>query len=227
MLYKTNAIVLRVLKYNEADKIVNLLSPEGRIGAISKGSRKVKSKFSGQIEPFCSLELVLHEGKNLHTITQASLIKAYKNIRLDYQKYLIASAAAELVDKITFSGLKDDALYRLLAYFFDYLDRAKNISPFALTYFDWQLIKILGFLPNLTTNDEQWTLNESWFNLKEGRLKVEALTIKLLKSIMDSKLSELKDLKIEDRNIKELVYITEQYLKHQLQVNLRSRKYFE
>ena len=41
--FKTEAIVLRSIRYGEADRSVHLYSNEyGRIGAIDKGSRKPK-----------------------------------------------------------------------------------------------------------------------------------------------------------------------------------------
>jgi DNA repair protein RecO (recombination protein O) len=39
--YKTEAVVLRSLRYSEADRILHLYTSErGRIGAIAKGIRK-------------------------------------------------------------------------------------------------------------------------------------------------------------------------------------------
>lgn len=237
-LYKARAIVLRVIKYHEADKIIHLLSADGRISAIAKGSRKVKSRFGGRIEPFCLVDFVLYEGKNLHTVTQANLVKSYKNIRCDFEKYLSASAAVELVDKVTFGGQNEEAIFDLLDETLSYLDSAAPANPLLLPYFDWQMIKKLGLLPNLSINHQQSTINNLYFNLAGGclsdeplsdnnYLKVEPLTIQLLKSIIDVKLEELSNINPSGNTMRQLVYLTEQYMNYQLQTKLKARSYID
>ena len=68
---KTEAVVLRSIRYGEADRILHLYSTtRGRIGAIAKGARKPRSRFGGRLEPFFRLDLLLHEGRGeLLTVT--------------------------------------------------------------------------------------------------------------------------------------------------------------
>ena len=82
---KTDAIVLRTIRYGEADRILHLYAPEhGRLGAIAKGVRRSKSRFGGRLEPFFRLRLVLHVGRgDLHTITSAETIEGYARLRED------------------------------------------------------------------------------------------------------------------------------------------------
>src|SRR3954469_19269402 len=50
---KTQAVVLRSIRYGEADRIVHLYTPmRGRVGAIAKGARRARSRFGGRPEPF-------------------------------------------------------------------------------------------------------------------------------------------------------------------------------
>ena len=49
---KTLAYVLRRTNYGEADRILNIITPNGKISAIAKGARKEKSKLAGGIEMF-------------------------------------------------------------------------------------------------------------------------------------------------------------------------------
>ena len=61
---KTEGIVLRSMRYGEADRILHLYTPHrGRVSAIAKGVRRAKSRFGGRLEPFFRLQLVLYEGK--------------------------------------------------------------------------------------------------------------------------------------------------------------------
>ena len=54
---KTEAVVLRSMRYGEADRILHLYTPErGRLSAIAKGVRRAKSRFGGRLEPCFRLQ---------------------------------------------------------------------------------------------------------------------------------------------------------------------------
>ena len=75
---RTKAIVLRRTNYGEADRILQLLAPEGKISAMAKGVRREKSKLAGGIELFSVSEVVIHEGKGeLGILTSAKLLEHY------------------------------------------------------------------------------------------------------------------------------------------------------
>src|ERR1700759_1450132 len=80
---KTEAVVLRSIRYGEADRILHLYSPTlGRFGAIAKGARQPKSRFGGRLEPFFRLDLTLHEGRSdLMTVTNVAPVDGYPRLR--------------------------------------------------------------------------------------------------------------------------------------------------
>src|SRR5262247_1949761 len=83
--YKTEAIVLRSLRFSEAARILHLYTRDrGRVGAIAKGIRKTKSRFGARLEPLSHVELVLHEGSGeLQTVTGVDLIRSHRPARED------------------------------------------------------------------------------------------------------------------------------------------------
>lgn len=75
---RTEAIVLRRTDYGEADRILQLLTPEGKRSVIARGVRKEKSKLAGGIELFSVSEVVIHEGRTeLGILTGAKLVEYY------------------------------------------------------------------------------------------------------------------------------------------------------
>jgi hypothetical protein len=72
-LLKTEAIVLRSIRYGEADRILHLYTPDhGRVSAIAKGARRSRSRFGARLEPFFHVRAVLHQGRSdLLTVTAA------------------------------------------------------------------------------------------------------------------------------------------------------------
>jgi DNA repair protein RecO (recombination protein O) len=83
---KTEAVVLRTLRYGEADRILHLYTPHrGRIAAIAKGVRRAKSRFGGRLEPYFRLQMVLWEPtqsrSELLTVTSADTIAGHPQLR--------------------------------------------------------------------------------------------------------------------------------------------------
>lgn len=99
-LIKTNAIVLSRTNYGEADRILQLLTPEGKISAIAKGVRRESSKLAGGIELFSICEVVITEGKgDLGIITSARLVKFFGHILEDYDRLQFSYLVIKLVNK--------------------------------------------------------------------------------------------------------------------------------
>ena len=108
-------IVLRGYPFGDADRVVVLLSPNhGKLRTVAKGVRKTTSRFGGRLEPFTHVDLVLYEGRNLDTITQAEGIDAFRAIRDDLDRITRASAMLEAVDQLATKGRQDVANARVV-----------------------------------------------------------------------------------------------------------------
>src|SRR6266478_7997715 len=95
--YKTEAIVLRSLRFAEADRILHLYTLDrGRVGAIAKGIRKTKSRFGARLEPLSHVELLLHQGSGeLLTVTGVELTRSHSAAREDYYRLSVGLIGAE------------------------------------------------------------------------------------------------------------------------------------
>src|SRR6476620_12375161 len=80
---KTEAVVLRSIRFGEADRVLHLYSREhGRLGAVAKGVRKTKSRFGARLEPLSHVELQFHQGSGeLGTVTGVSLLSSHHAAR--------------------------------------------------------------------------------------------------------------------------------------------------
>lgn len=100
--HRTMAVVLRRTNYGEADRILQLLTPEGKKSVIAKGVRREKSRLSGGIELFAVSEVVISEGKGeLDVLTSARLVHFYRHIMEDYDRMQFAYLVIKLVAKAT------------------------------------------------------------------------------------------------------------------------------
>jgi DNA repair protein RecO (recombination protein O) len=130
--FKTEGVVLRSIRYGEADRILHLYTAErGRVNAIAKGSRRPKSRFGGRLEPFFRLDLMLHEGRSeLCTVTGASTVDGYPNLRSDGPALDAAARACDAILRLLDSVDPNRPAYNLLCRYLALLDR--NAGPGAV-----------------------------------------------------------------------------------------------
>jgi DNA repair protein RecO (recombination protein O) len=121
---KTQAVVLRSIRFGEADRIVHLYTPHrGRLGAIAKGARRARSRFGGRLEPFFRLELILHEGRSeLLTVTGAETITGHPRLRTDARALDAAARACDAVARLFDTDEAHPAVYNLLCHELALLD---------------------------------------------------------------------------------------------------------
>ena len=156
--YKTEAIVLRSLRFSEADRILHLYTSErGRIGAIAKGVRKTKSRFGARLEPLSHVELMLHEGAGeLQTITGVELLRSHHATREDNYRLNVGMIGAEAMLRLFGEPEANERAFGALAKFLDLLDETPPetsrpaVDPLALS-FQLKLLWLAGYLPHLTS----------------------------------------------------------------------------
>ncbi len=149
---KTEAVVLRSIRFGEADRIVHLYTPtRGRIGAIAKGARRARSRFGGRLEPFFRLDLLLHEGRgDLLTVTGAETVTGYARLRADGPALDSAARACDALGRLFDTGEPHPEVFNLLCNELALLDadpaRATRANQLA---FRLKLLLAAGLAPQL------------------------------------------------------------------------------
>jgi len=159
--FKTEGIVLRSIRYGEADRILHLYTADrGRVNAIAKGSRRPKSRFGGRLEPFFRLHLMLYEGRSdLCTVTGAATVDGYPHLRSDGAALDSAARACDAVLRLLDSTDPNRPAYNLLCRYLALLEEGSAADaadggpdPRALGLaFRLKLALAAGFSPELTS----------------------------------------------------------------------------
>jgi DNA repair protein RecO (recombination protein O) len=151
--FKTEAVVLRSIRFGEADRILHLYSAQrGRIGAIAKGSRRPRSRFGGRLEPFFRLDLVLHEGRGeLMTVTSAATVEGYPRLREGAATLGAAARACDAVLRLLDAAQPNPAAYNLLCHYLEMLDQPghEQAGLAEALAFRLKLALAAGFSPEL------------------------------------------------------------------------------
>lgn len=140
--------VLRRTNYAEADRILNLITPQGKIFAIAKGVRKEKSKLAGGIEMFTLSNYNIHLGRGeFGVITSAKMQKYYGNIIKNFTKMELAAMMLKKISRVAENS--DNSEY------FEIIDQS---------------------LASLDMGDDD-ELTESWFLMRLGKAAGEEINL--------------------------------------------------
>ncbi len=148
--FRLEAVVLRRSDWGEADRLLTLYSRErGKLRALAKGARRIKSRKAGHIEPFTRVLLQLARGRDLSIVTQAETVEAYLPLREDLLRLALAGTVVELLDRFTYEeGHENIALFNLLT---DTLRRIASLPDpwLAARYYEVQALDLFGYRPQL------------------------------------------------------------------------------
>jgi DNA repair protein RecO (recombination protein O) len=101
--YRDEGVVLRTMPLGEADRIITLFTRRnGRVRAVAKGVRRTSSRFGARLEPAMYVDLQLHEGRSLDTVTQADLLGPYGAVIAgDYPRHTAGAVMLETAERLT------------------------------------------------------------------------------------------------------------------------------
>lgn len=169
--FRVEAIVLRHRDYGEADRLLTLYTLErGKLTAIAKGVRKLKSRKAGHLEPFNRVSLQLAAGRDLAIITQAETLDGYLAIREDLLLLTCASYVVELVDRFIYEEGDNWAVYRLLKNTLGRLSGPYD-PDLVIRYYEMRLLDLLGFRPLLfhcARCDREIQAEDQYFSAESG-----------------------------------------------------------
>jgi DNA repair protein RecO (recombination protein O) len=161
-LYRDEAVVLRVHKLREADRIVTLLTRRhGRVRAVGKGVRRTTSRFGARLEPGSQIDVQLHtrfteeqqrpgHQRGLELVTQTESIAAYgAQVATDYARWTTVSAICETAERLTDEGEPALRLYLLVVGALRTLAERTHDPSLVLDAFFIRAMSLAGWEPAL------------------------------------------------------------------------------
>ena len=143
--FNTKAIVLKRVSVGETDRIITLLSPEyGKIVAVAKGVRKLKSSNRATLEPGNIVQAFLIKTKSLPILTQTKMIKDASESRTSLSKIRQLSQILEIFDRLFVEDFIDEE-GAYLAYKIHQNLLAENKRNLKIKDQLNQLIQVLGY----------------------------------------------------------------------------------
>lgn len=213
---KTMGYVLRRTNYAEADRILNLITPQGKILAIAKGVRKEKSKLAGGIEMFTLSNYNIHLGRGeFGVITSAKMQKYHGNIIKNFTKMELA---AMMLKKLSRAAENSDnsEYFEIINQCLTSLDMCDN-DGLTESWFLMRLGKAAGEEINLYRDADGEKLNPElryFWNTGENSFMIHdngdfgANEIKMLRLLLTADLSVVKRVKVTPEMLQKIVGFT-------------------
>ncbi len=236
--FRVEAVVLRHSDWGEADRLLWLFTREsGKVKAVAKGVRKLRSRKAGHLEPLTRSNLLLARGRDILLVTQAETVEPYTPLREDLKLWEYANHIIELLDRFTYEEGENRALYRLLV---DMLGRlAREPQPeLVVHYYEVRLLDLVGYRPQLfhCANCGKEILAEDQFFSAEhggvlcpscgsetkGARPITMAALKYLRHFQRSSYAEASRARIPFNVMREIEGLMEHYLSYLLERGLNS-----
>lgn len=152
MIVKTEAIVLKSMRFRETSKIVTFYTRRyGKIAAVAKGAREMKNKFGAALEPMTGVALVVYkkENRDLQLVSQCDIVYPYKKIHGEMERMSVALSVLELLGQLTHDEEENPGLYGLLTDTLDALEASTGTLMNFFYAFELRFAAAFGFAPVL------------------------------------------------------------------------------
>ncbi len=237
---KLKGIVISEHNMGDFDKMVTILTPNGKIGCAAKGARRPKSALMAATQFLCFGDFLIYQGVSSYNINSCEINELFYNLRIDIDKLQYASHITKIVNDVTD---ENQNTYRILQLFLNTLyvlsETDKNMD-LVISIFKLKLLCLLGFTPIIDkcTNCKKQDEKLKYFSFRDNGLKCEACgrqdkgaieiseaTLNAIKYIVLSPPKKLFSFNLSEKAIKELEIISKIYLNEKLDKEYKLEKF--
>lgn len=171
---KTKGIIIAENNMGDFDKMVTILTPNGKIGCSAKGARRPKSQLMAGTQFLCFGEYMLFKGNNTYTLNSCDTIEIFYNIRIDLDKLECAANITKIIQDVTDENQNTYKILQLYLNTLYVIAKTDMDLDFVISIFKLRLMCLLGFTPRIDScvncNTKE---NLHYFSLKDNGFKCE------------------------------------------------------
>lgn len=150
---RTHCLVLRSVEVFETSSVLTLFTRElGKVSALAKGARRLKSPFQSALDLLCLCDIVLlHKASEaLDLLTEAELLECFDAIRRDLSAIYAGYYISELLNELTHHHDPHPRLFDAAVVTLRHLDDPV-LRPRRILRFELACLRELGLMPALET----------------------------------------------------------------------------
>ncbi len=151
-MFKTvNALVLREVRYKEADRILTLLTDtDGKITVKARGALRKSSKTAAATQQLTYSEMTLFGNLGRWTVNEAAVKEGFDGLRADIGSFALGCYFAECVDALSVEDQPDAPLMQLALNCLYALSRGMYTPEHIKAAFELRLMCLAGYTPELS-----------------------------------------------------------------------------
>ncbi|HWI61393.1 MAG TPA: DNA repair protein RecO [Symbiobacteriaceae bacterium] len=244
-LYNAEAIVIRTRDFDEADKILVMLTrEEGKIQAVAKGARRPRGRYAAAAQIFTQVKAALFHGRNLDTLSQIEIVESFRHLREDLLRMAYGSYVCELMDEMLREKQRSESTYLLLLTTLHLLNAADLDPEPTRRAYELKLFSILGFRPSF---DECVACSKPLAPAPvvrfapalggvlcptcsaEGEVvhRLSRGTVETMKRLMDGDIRKAHILRVAGDMAGEMDRVIADYIKHRTERPLKSKEFLD
>ncbi len=172
MFQTTKALVLREVRYKEADRILTLLSDtEGKLSAKARGALRKSSRTAAATQQLTWSEMTLFGNRGKWTVNEASVLESFDGLRTDLEAFALGAYIAECLEALSVEDQPDAALLQLGLNALYALSKRLYPPEHVKPAFELRLMALAGYEPDLSSCASCGREPEKpMFSLADGRV---------------------------------------------------------
>ena len=227
MFTTTNALVLREVRYKEADRILTLLtSTDGKITVKARGALRKGSKTAAATQQLTYSEMTLFGNRGKWTVNEAVIKEAFPGLRRDMENLALGCYFAECLEAFSVEDQPEPAILQLGLNSLYALSHQLYPPEQIKAAFELRLMCLAGYEPNLSAcavcGSE--APEEPLLSLADGRIscrrcrnagstvQLDRESLEAMRYIVSAPAKQLFSFRLSDGALNRLSAAAEQYL---------------
>lgn len=150
-MFKTlNALVLREVRYKEADRILTILTDtDGKLTVKARGALRKSSRTAAATQQLTYSEMTLFGNRGKWTVNEAQVKESFDGLRSDMEKLALGAYFAECMEALSVEDQPEPALLQLGLNCLYALSRGMYPQEKVKAAFEMRLMCLSGYAPEL------------------------------------------------------------------------------
>lgn len=166
------ALVLREVKYKEADRILTVLTEEGKLSMKAPGALRKTSKCSAATQQLTFSELTLYTRMGHWQVREGSVLEGFEGLRTDLEKLSLAVYLAQVLEAVADEDAASPELLQLGLNSLFALSNSLVEDWLVKAAFELRLASLAGYAPELSGCMQCGESEDAlYFDREQGGLK--------------------------------------------------------
>jgi len=235
-------VVLSQKPFGEQDKFIDILTENGLIEIVVKGSAKVTSKTgsASQLFAYSEFDLSDHPAKNkARILTSVRPISIFYNLRNNLNSVALASYFAQIILYSALPKSGTPEILRLMLNTLYYLSEPEHDELLLKSIFELRIASLLGFQPDVVMcrNCGKYLPENLYFSIENGCFFCDACkqqgilmpagTLQAIRHIILQDFEKIFSFRIAERCRQPLFDFSEQFLQYHIDKKFPALEYYK